>query len=93
MNATKEEQALIDRIAVGSIVQHYKGKQMQVLGIARNTEDHTLYVVYQKLYNCEKFGDQAIVIRPLKMFLENVLVDGEEVPRFKIVETSSCSCC
>ena len=73
-------------IPVGSIVQHYKGGRMKVLSIARHSEDLSWYVVYQKLYFCEEFGDQAIFVRPMAMFLENVVVDGVEVPRFKVVE-------
>lgn len=86
MIATPEEQELIDQLPIGCTVEHYKGKRMQVLTIARHTEDHTLYVVYQKLYNCERFGDRAVVVRPLKMFLETVVVNGVEQPRFRVVE-------
>lgn len=86
MKATLEEQALINKLPIGCTVQHYKGNKMKVLAIARHTEDGTLYVVYQKLYKCEKFGDKAIVIRPLKMFLEDVTVNGQTVPRFKILD-------
>lgn len=92
MKTTPEEQALIDQLPIGSTVQHYKGKKMRVLAFARHSEDGTLYVVYQKLYNCETLGDHAIVIRPLKMFMEQVLVNGDLVPRFKIVH-EKCSCC
>lgn len=86
MIATAEEQELIDQLPIGCTVEHYKGKQMQVLAIARHTEDHTLYVVYQKLYNCERFGDRAVVVRPLTMFLETVVVNGVKQPRFRVVE-------
>ncbi len=85
MIASPEEQKLISQVPIGSVVRHYKGKEMKVLAVARHTEDGTLYVVYQKLYNCERFGDQAVVIRPLKMFVENVAVDGKQVPRFALV--------
>lgn len=93
MKATPKEQELIEQLPIGSIVKHYKGKKMRVLAIARHTEDKSLLVVYQKLDKCETFGDHAIVVRPLEMFLENVLVNGEEVPRFEVVETPSCACC
>lgn len=93
MIATPEEQKLIDQVHIGSIVQHYSGKKMKVLAVARHTEDNSLNVVYQKMYNCDKFGDRAIVMRPLKMFVENVLHNGEEVPRFKVIEKPSCACC
>lgn len=86
LKATPEEQRLISQLPVGCIVRHYKGQKMKVLAIARHTEDYSLNVVYQKMYDCERFGSQAIVIRPLRMFLEKVKVNGAEVPRFEIVE-------
>lgn len=86
IKASPDEQKLIDQLPTGCTVQHYKGKKMKVLAIARHTEDNTLCVVYQKLYDCEKFGNHAIVIRPLKMFLEKVTVNGKQVPRFEIIE-------
>ena len=93
MIASHEEQEMINQLPIGCTVQHYKGKKMKVLAIARHTEDHSLYVVYQKHYNCEVFGDNAIVIRPLKMFLETVFVNGEELPRFKVIEKAHSCCC
>lgn len=85
MKFTDLEQKLVDQIHVGSIVRHYKGKEMQVLHIARHSEDLSLYVVYQKLYYDEQFGNRSIFIRPLKMFLEKVVVDGKEISRFEII--------
>jgi hypothetical protein len=60
--------------------QHYKGNYYNVLGVAKNSETEEEYVVYQALY-----GNQGLWIRPKAMFLENVVVNGEEVPRFKFV--------
>jgi len=37
-------------------------------------------VVYKALY--QKDGEN-LWVRPLKMFLENVLIEGKETPRFK----------
>ncbi|MDP1836601.1 MAG: DUF1653 domain-containing protein [Chlamydiales bacterium] len=90
LTATLDEKKLIEQVPVGCIVEHYKGKRMKVLAVARHTEDDSLYVVYQKLYNCEKFGDRAVVIRPLVMFLENVTINGKEVPRFSVVQERAC---
>jgi hypothetical protein len=85
MIATEQEQELLRQVQVGSIVRHFKGKKMKVLAVARHSEDLSLYVVYQKLYYCERFGDHAIFVRPLAMFLEKVVHDGVEVPRFQIL--------
>lgn len=60
---------------------HYKGKEYEVLGVARHSETLEELVVYQLLYD-----DYSWWVRPLKMFLENVEVNGQTVPRFKFIE-------
>lgn len=57
--------------------QHYKGMQYQVLFVARHSETEEQLVVYQALY-----GERGHWVRPLNMFTETVIIDGEEVPRF-----------
>ena len=59
---------------------HYKGKQYQVIGVARHSETQEEMVVYHPLY-----GDQALWVRPAKMFNESVIVDGEEIARFEFI--------
>ncbi len=58
--------------------RHYKGNEYQVIGIARHSETEEQMVVYRQLY-----GDRSLWVRPLAMFLEEVLVDGRQVPRFE----------
>lgn len=65
--------------------QHYKGKFYEVIGLARHSETLEELVIYKALYNSEEFGNNALWARPKKMFLETVIVDGKEVPRFKFV--------
>lgn len=65
--------------------QHYKGKFYRVIGVARHSETLEELVVYQALYESKEFGKNALWIRPKKMFLEKVVVEGKEVPRFKFV--------
>lgn len=65
--------------------QHCKGKFYEVLGTARHSETKDELVVYRALYNSKEFGNNALWARPKKMFLENVNIDGKEVPRFKFV--------
>lgn len=60
--------------------QHYKGGLYEVLAIAKHTETLEDLVVYQALY-----GDRGIWVRPLKMFMETVLLEGQECPRFSRV--------
>jgi hypothetical protein len=64
--------------------QHYKGNLYDVLGVARHSETEEEYVVYRALY-----GSNELWIRPKVMFLEKVLVDGKEVPRFSYLENLS----
>ena len=66
--------------------RHYKGNDYQVLGIARHSETEEELIVYRKLY-----GDGSLWVRPLAMFLENVLVDGRTVPRFALVEPTEAA--
>ncbi|HEY6873258.1 MAG TPA: DUF1653 domain-containing protein [Geobacteraceae bacterium] len=57
--------------------RHYKGNYYEVLGVACHSETEELLVVYRCLY-----GDHSLWVRPLAMFVEDVLVDGRAVPRF-----------
>jgi cyclomaltodextrinase / maltogenic alpha-amylase / neopullulanase len=65
--------------------QHYKGKFYEVIGIARHSETLEEFVVYKALYYSSEYGDNALWIRPKKMFLEYVNVEGKNIPRFKYV--------
>ena len=62
------------------IYRHYRGNRYLVLGIAKHSETQDDLVIYTTLYENKK---SALWARPIKMFLENVIVDGKEVPRFK----------
>ncbi|WP_040260719.1 MULTISPECIES: DUF1653 domain-containing protein [Pseudomonas] len=62
------------------IYRHYKGPEYRVLGVARHSETEQQVVCYQALY-----GEFGLWVRPLEMFLESVVVDGEQVPRFALV--------
>ena len=59
------------------LYRHYKDKSYEVLGEATHSESLEPMVVYKALY-----GDYGLWVRPKKMFLEKVLHNGEEVPRF-----------
>ena len=58
--------------------RHYKGNEYEVIGIARHSETEEELVVYRKLY-----GDHSLWVRPRGMFLESILVDEHEKPRFE----------
>jgi hypothetical protein len=61
--------------------RHYKGRYYEVLGVARHSETEEELVVYRPLYP----ASWPLWVRPRAMFLETVLVDGRELPRFAYV--------
>lgn len=54
----------------------------EVVGIARNTEEKTYSVLYRPLYENDWFAPANYQARPLKMFMEKVIVEGVQKPRF-----------
>lgn len=72
----------MNKIELGTY-QHYKGKKYTVLGVAKHSETLEDLVVYVTLYENDL---SALWVRPPKMFLETVVIDGQEVPRFKKID-------
>ena len=68
-----------DMIKLGKY-KHYKGKEYEVVGVAKHSETFEELVVYKALY-----GDYGLWVRPLKMFIEEIEIDGEKMPRFEHV--------
>ncbi|MEI7498541.1 MAG: DUF1653 domain-containing protein [Candidatus Falkowbacteria bacterium] len=66
--------------------QHYKGNFYQVIGVALHSETLEELVVYRALYNHEIYDENSLWVRPKTMFLENIVLDGQEKPRFKLIE-------
>ena len=66
------------------LYQHYKGPQYRVFSVARHSETEEDVVFYQALY-----GDYGFWVRPLSMFLESVIVEGEQVPRFALIQAET----
>jgi hypothetical protein len=60
--------------------EHYKGKQYEVIGIARHSETLEELVIYKALYQTE---GENLWVRPHNMFTEDVVVGGKKMPRFK----------
>jgi len=65
--------------------EHYKGKRYEVIGVAKHSETMEYLVVYRALYDSQEFGPDALWVRPKEMFREKVVIDGEEVPRFRFL--------
>jgi hypothetical protein len=63
------------------IYLHYKNLRYEVLDCVRHSESLEWLVLYKTLY-----GEQGLWVRPLAMFKENVMVDGLEQPRFKLIQ-------
>ncbi len=62
---------------------HYKGKNYRIIGVAKHSETLEELVVYKALYNNKV---SKLWVRPKKMFLEKVKVNGKKVPRFKYLK-------
>ena len=62
--------------------KHYKGKLYEVIGIARHSETLEELVVYRALYQNE---GENLWVRPMKMFLEEVEIEGKKMPRFEFL--------
>ena len=69
-----------NKLEVG-IYEHYKGNRYEVIGIAKHSETLEEMVVYKALY-----GEGLVWVRPLKMFTEEVEVNGEMIQRYKLVK-------
>ncbi|PRB82181.1 DUF1653 domain-containing protein [Pseudomonas sp. MYb185] len=60
--------------------RHYKGRDYQVIDVARHSETGEQLVVYRTLY-----GDFDLWVRPLDMFTEEIEVGGKTHPRFTFI--------
>jgi len=61
------------------LYKHYKGNIYEVIGIAKHSETLEDMVAYKATYQPE---GSNLWVRPLKMFLETVIIDGVEQKRF-----------
>ncbi len=64
--------------------QHFKGGLYQVYGTATHSETSENLVVYRPLY-----GEGALWVRPLAMFIEEVEHEGSVKPRFSLIKEES----
>ena len=61
--------------------RHFKGKEYEVIAVAKHSETLEDMVVYRALY-----GEKGIWVRPLKMWNETVEKDGKKYKRFESIE-------
>ena len=60
--------------------RHFKGKEYEVIAVAKDSETLDDMVVYRALY-----GEYGFWVRPLRMFCETVTADGQTMPRFQYI--------
>ena len=60
--------------------RHYKGNEYELIGIANHSETLEKMVIYRALY-----GEGELWVRPLSMWGETVVVNGEEKRRFTYI--------
>ena len=63
--------------------KHYKGNIYEVIGIATHSETLEKMVVYKATYQTE---GENLWVRPLAMFNETIIHNGESVKRFLKIE-------
>jgi hypothetical protein len=71
----------MNTVKIGGRYRHYKGNEYTVIGIAKHSETLEETVIYRAMY-----GDGQLWARPLSMFVETVTVNGQEIPRFSLLE-------
>ena len=64
--------------------RHYKGKEYQVIGIAKHSETEEDLVVYRALY-----GTCGLWVRPAKMFDEKIEIEGKLISRFERIDDAN----
>jgi hypothetical protein len=66
---------------IPGLYQHYKGWLYELIGVWQHTETWEQLVIYRSHKNPP--DDHATIwLRPLQIFLEDVVVDGVRRPRF-----------
>ena len=74
-----EMKSMSDEIRPGRY-RHFKGKEYEVLYLARHSETEEEMVVYRALY-----GDFGVWVRPASMWNEIVERDGQRYRRFTYI--------
>ena len=69
------------KLIIGGVYEHYKGQKYCVVGEAKHSETMEDLVVYRQLY-----APYGLWVRPKDMFLETVIMEGNEMPRFKLMQ-------
>lgn len=70
-------------VKLGKYKHSKTGNPYRVIGVAKHSETLEELVVYECLYDNPR---SKLWVRPKKMFMETVVLNGKEVPRFVYVE-------
>ena len=60
--------------------RHFKGREYEVIGVAKHSETLEEMVVYRQLY-----GEHGLWVRPASMWEETVERDGKSYKRFTYI--------
>lgn len=63
--------------------QHYKGGTYKLICEAIHSETQETLIIYEQLYQTDKYPKGTRWARPKKMFYEEVQMNGERQPRFR----------
>lgn len=66
--------------------RHFRNHHIyEVIGCAKHSETLEDLVVYIARYKCDQYGENSLWVRPLSMFTETVLHEGQQVKRFQYI--------
>lgn len=69
--------------------KHYRIEWVVLLKTYNEADELEEHVVYRALYPIDWFGDNSLWVRPKRMFLETVEINGKQIPRFSPVPTNN----
>ncbi|HLD86095.1 MAG TPA: DUF1653 domain-containing protein [Patescibacteria group bacterium] len=64
--------------------RHFKGDEVEVLGMALHSETREEFVIYKHVTG-QRAGEPYWWVRPIEMFYEEVEINGKRLPRFAFV--------
>lgn len=70
------------------IWKHFKGSEVEIVGVALDSETLEEIVVYKHFAAEKGMPAGQIWVRAKKMFLEKINRDGKEMQRFKLIKNA-----